>query len=36
VPANKLDAMKSVITKIWEENTPCDPTKTLGELLTKE
>lgn len=36
VPANKLDAMKSVITKIWEENKPCDPTKTLGELLTKE
>lgn len=36
IPANKVDAMKNVITKIWEENKPCDPTKTLGELLTKE
>lgn len=36
IPPTKLDAMKHIITKIWEENKPCDPTKTLWELLTKE
>lgn len=31
-----LKSMKINIQKIWEANAPCDPEKTLGELLAKE
>lgn len=36
IPAGKLDAMKNIITKIWEDNAPCNPETTLGGLLAKE
>lgn len=36
IHGDRLESVQKSIQKIWEENAPCDPEKTLGELLAKE
>lgn len=36
IHGDRLESVQKSIQKIWEENAPCDPDKTLGELLAKE
>ena len=36
IDTNRLPSVENNIQKIWEANAPCDPEKTLGELLAKE
>lgn len=36
IDPDRIPSVKKNIQKIWEANAPCDPEKTLGELLTKE